>query len=616
MLCFFSYSTLPLDEELDMFDQHKNEEDNDDAVEFDHNGDGGDLSSDDDDEEESKNPLKTHSNDSNKEKPLYILPLYSLLSSEKQARVFEKIPDNCRLCVVATNVAETSLTIPNIKYVVDTGKIKIKFYDKVTGVSTFKICWTSKASADQRAGRAGRTSPGHCYRLYSSAMFNDEFPKFSEPEIRRKPVEDLILQMKDLGIDRIANFPFPTPPEPVAVMAAENLLIQLGALEQDKAKIKNMKDEQITTITSLGKLMASFPINPRYSKMLALASQQEEKNNIVSYILCLISGLSVSELFIDGDTTVSINPTLEASLKHQKNDEIPKQPHVLKLKYSQIRQSWLKGMPGSHSMLLGDLMLLLVALGAIEYEQHKSVGDYKATYLKFCEQYGIRHKAIIEARKLRKQLVNTINLIFPGLNISIDPLMPPPSQEQAKLLRQIVLSGLVDKIAKRYDYAINGKDGKEIKNAYQSIILEDPIFIHPSSVLFKELPEYVCYVEMAETTKMYMKGLCAIESTWLPVYLPSQCKFEKPIIAETDDNYEIQKPRFDETRGVVVCHREASFGKVMWQVKAVEVEFPTSLDLYKWFARFLLQGEVLESMKKYEPVLLASPSTMLKSWAK
>jgi ATP-dependent RNA helicase DHX37/DHR1 len=150
-----------------------------------------------------------------------------------------------RLCVVATNVAETSLTIPNIKYVVDTGKIKMKFYDKITGVSTFKICWTSKASAEQRAGRAGRTAPGHCYRLYSSAVYNDEFPKFSEPEIVRKPVEDLILQMKDLGIDRIANFPFPTPPDETGVKVAENLLIELGALQTDNTRIKNMKGKII-----------------------------------------------------------------------------------------------------------------------------------------------------------------------------------------------------------------------------------------------------------------------------------------------------------------------------------------------------------------------------------
>ena len=195
LFLILSYTTVPLDEELD-FELSDNDADLDQNFELNDN-------TDDDDEGFINNDEPGSTTRQGNNKPLHVLPLYSLLSSERQQKVFEKVPDNCRLCVVATNVAETSLTIPNIKYVVDTGKIKMKFYDKVTGVSTFKICWTSKASAEQRSGRAGRTAPGHCYRLYSSAVFNDEFSKFAEPEIARKPVEDLILQMKDLGIDRI-----------------------------------------------------------------------------------------------------------------------------------------------------------------------------------------------------------------------------------------------------------------------------------------------------------------------------------------------------------------------------------------------------------------------------
>ena len=194
--------------------------------------------------------------------------------------------------------------------------------------------------------------------------------------------------------------------------------------------------------------------------------------------------------------------------------------------------------------------------------------------------------------------------------------MAPPSQEQAKLIRQIVLSGMVDKIARRYDHVVHDKEGKELKNAYQGLMIVDPIFIHPSSVLFKQLPEYICYVEMVETSKLYMKGVCAIDSSWLAVYLSSQCAFEKPIINENDSEYAVKKPRFDSKKGSVVCHRESTFGQVMWKLKSVEVEFPQSLELFKWFARFLLEGEVSQNLKKYENVLLASPSTMLKSWAK
>ncbi|KAJ8379810.1 hypothetical protein SKAU_G00005880, partial [Synaphobranchus kaupii] len=158
-------------------------------------------------------------------------PLYSLLAPEQQAKVFRPSPTGTRLCVVATNVAETSLTIPGIKYIVDCGRIKKRFYDRVTGVSYFKVTWTSQASANQRAGRAGRTEPGHCYRLYSSAVFGD-FKEFSEAEITRRPVDDLVLQMKDLNIEKVVNFPFPTPPPAETLLSAEQLLLALGALEE------------------------------------------------------------------------------------------------------------------------------------------------------------------------------------------------------------------------------------------------------------------------------------------------------------------------------------------------------------------------------------------------
>ena len=109
-----------------------------------------------------------------KDAPLHVLPLYSMLPTEAQLRVFEPPPEGTRLCVIATNVAETSVTIPGVRYVVDCGKSKERKYDVETGVQTFEVDWTSQASAGQRTGRAGRTGPGHCYRLFSSAVFDNE----------------------------------------------------------------------------------------------------------------------------------------------------------------------------------------------------------------------------------------------------------------------------------------------------------------------------------------------------------------------------------------------------------------------------------------------------------
>ncbi|XP_011803965.1 PREDICTED: probable ATP-dependent RNA helicase DHX37 [Colobus angolensis palliatus] len=375
--------------------------------------------------------------------PLHVLPLYSLLAPEKQAQVFKPPPEGTRLCVVATNVAETSLTIPGIKYVVDCGKVKKRYYDRVTGVSSFRVTWVSQASADQRAGRAGRTEPGHCYRLYSSAVFGD-FEQFPPPEITRRPVEDLILQMKALNIEKVINFPFPTPPSVEALLAAEELLIALGALQppQKAERVKQLQKNRLSCpITVLGRTMATFPVAPRYAKMLALSRQ----HGCLPYAITIVASMTVRELFEELDR---------------------------------------------------------------------------------CE----------------------------------------------------------------------------------TPLLDDPVFIHPSSVLFKELPEFVVYQEIVETTKMYMKGVSSVEVQWIPALLPSYCQFDKPL--------EEPAPTYCPERGRVLCHRASVFYRVGWPLPAIEVDFPEGIDRYKHFARFLLEGQVVRKLASYQSCLLSSPSTMLKTWAR
>ena len=117
---------------------------------------------------------------------------------------------NHRLIVVATNIAETSITIPGITYVVDAGRQKCRNYNSGTGVASYDIMWISKASADQRAGRAGRTGPGHCYRLYSSSLYSRHMDDFALPEVLTRPLEDIVLAMKAMEISNVSHFPFPT----------------------------------------------------------------------------------------------------------------------------------------------------------------------------------------------------------------------------------------------------------------------------------------------------------------------------------------------------------------------------------------------------------------------
>ncbi|XP_075689607.1 putative ATP-dependent RNA helicase DHX37 isoform X2 [Rhinoderma darwinii] len=559
------YSALPMDEG----DEDREAVADDDEEE----GEGSDLDLDlgdagSDEDEKSDSSI-----------PLYVLPLYSLLAPEKQAKVFRPPPSGTRLCIVATNVAETSLTIPGIKYVVDCGKVKKRFYDKVTGVSSFRVDWTSQASADQRAGRAGRTEPGHCYRLYSSAVFSD-FEQFSQPEITRRPVEDLVLQMKDLNIEKVVNFPFPTPPSSDALKAAEELLIALGAL-QDPPKTDRLRALQTaklsSPITPLGRTMASFPVAPRYAKMLALGKQHD----CLPYVITIVAAMTVRELF-DELERPALNDEENVVLKGKK-------ARVL-----QMQKIWAGQGPARE---LGDLMVMLGAVGACEYS-----GLTPA----FCERNGLRFKAMMEIRRLRGQLTTTVNSLCPDISIFLDSKMQPPTESQVNYLRQIVMSGLGDHVARR----IHPEELLDDKwrNAYKTPLLEDPVFIHPNSSLFRQLPDFVVFQEILETTKMYMKGVSSIEPEWIPALLPQYCHFGEPL--------EDPPPSYCSVSGRLKCHRQSTFFRVGWQLPAVELEYPEGLERYKYFAKYLLEGKVIQKLCSYTSILLSSPATMLKTWAK
>ncbi|GIY19110.1 probable ATP-dependent RNA helicase kurz [Caerostris extrusa] len=163
------------------------------------------------------------------------------------------------MCVVSTNVAETSITIPGLKYVVDSGKEKTRVFSKNGGLSTFEVIWCSKSSANQRAGRCGRTEGGHCYRLYSSAVFDHEFKNFSVPEIQRVPVDDVAL-----GLNRVVTFPFPSPPDQDALKAAERRLVWLEALEKpdesDKSITYLMEVPFISVFSTLNTPFGVLPV--------------------------------------------------------------------------------------------------------------------------------------------------------------------------------------------------------------------------------------------------------------------------------------------------------------------------------------------------------------------
>lgn len=511
--------------------------------------------------------------------PLHVLPLYSLLAPEKQAQVFKPPPEGTRLCVVATNVAETSLTIPGVKYVVDCGKVKRRCHDRVTGVSSFRVTWISQAAADQRAGRAGRTEPGHCYRLYSSAVFSD-FEQFPPPEITRRPVEDLVLQMKALNIEKVINFPFPTPPSLEALVAAEELLIALGALQAPPKtqRVKQLQKSRLSCpITALGRTMATFPVAPRCAKMLALSCQ----HGCLPYAITIVAAMTVRELFEELDRPAASEEEL-STLKAQR------------ARVAHMKRTWAGQ---GASLKLGDIMVLLGAIGACEYA---------GCTRQFCEANGLRFKAMLEVRRLRGQLTTAVNTVCPEAGLFVDPKMEPPTQSQVTYLRQIVTAGLGDHLARRVQSEELLDD--KWRNAYKTPLLDDPVFIHPSSVLFRELPEFVVYQEIVETTKMYMRGISAVDERWVPALLPAFCQFEPPL--------EKPAPTYCPKSGRVLCHRASVFYRVGWPLPAVQVDFPKGIDRYKHFACFLLEGQVFRKLAAFRSCLLSSPSTMLKTWAR
>jgi len=164
-------------------------------------------------------------------------------------------------------------------------------YDVKNGIQAFVVNWISKASAAQRAGRAGRTGPGHCYRLYSSALFEHHFDSFSRPEIQRMPIEGVVLQMKNMHIDAVVNFPFPTPPDRSALHQAEKILTHLGALGSPGMGESSLVGGQIT---ALGKTMALFPLSPRFSRMLVNGQQ----HGCLPYVISIVAALSVGDPFL------------------------------------------------------------------------------------------------------------------------------------------------------------------------------------------------------------------------------------------------------------------------------------------------------------------------------
>ena len=209
---------------------------------------------------------------------LIILPIYANLPSEMQAKIFEKTPPGARKVVLATNIAETSLTIDGIAYVIDPGYAKQNYFNARSGMESLVVVPISRASANQRAGRAGRVGPGKCFRLYTKWAFENEMEENTVPEIQRVNLGNVVLQLKSLGISDLINFDYLDPPPAETLILAMEQLYALKAL--------NHKGE----LTLTGRKMAEVPVDPMMARMILAASQF----GVVEEILTVAAMLSVN----------------------------------------------------------------------------------------------------------------------------------------------------------------------------------------------------------------------------------------------------------------------------------------------------------------------------------
>ncbi|KAJ5112193.1 ATP-dependent RNA helicase DHX35 [Penicillium argentinense] len=201
---------------------------------------------------------------------LLTLPLYAGLTTDQQMYVFEQTPENTRKVIVSTNIAEASVTIDGIVYVIDCGYAKLRAFNPSTGIETLTAVPISKASATQRAGRAGRTKPGKCFRLYTQENY-EQLPEATVPEIQRSNLAPIVMQLKALGIDNIVRFDFLTPPPAQLVIRAFEMLFSLGAVD-DYAKLTK----------PLGMRMAELAVDPMMAKVLLAAPKFKCLSEILS----------------------------------------------------------------------------------------------------------------------------------------------------------------------------------------------------------------------------------------------------------------------------------------------------------------------------------------------
>ncbi|KAG9249129.1 DEAH-box RNA helicase [Calycina marina] len=500
---------------------------------------------------------------------MHILPLYSMLPNREQLRVFDPPPEGSRLVVLATNVAETSLTIPGVRYVFDCGRSKERKYDQTTGVQSFEVGWISKASASQRAGRAGRTGPGHCYKLYSSAVYERDFEEFTKPEILRMPIEGVVLQLKSMNLQKIANFPFPTPPDRKSLENSEKLLKYLTAINP------------AGKITPTGATMSIFPLSPRFSRVLLVG----HLHDCLQYTIAMVAALSAADFFIPDNQVVPAAAQKEEDTYFTNEDRIQEEArNSIRRKFNKVQKDFCFLDDKS------DAIKLLQVVGEFAHEPTEE----------WCRSHFVRFKVLKEIQQLRGQITNLLKshiLAFAGLKFQ--DKLPPPSAKQVKALKQMVAAGFIDHIAMRADLAPNPPTGyrkpsRAIDVPYLTLSPshlkhdeeDKAVYIHPSSPLahlsITECPSYIIYSYLQRVVptvegkipKARMHALTDVTGNQLAALAKGTplLDYGKPI-KEISANKSVQNGQIQETREcwIIPYLKAEGVGGVGWPLPARKV---------------------------------------------
>lgn len=426
-----------------------------------------------------------------------ILPLYGRLSSADQHRVFQPstIAGVKRRVVLATNVAETSLTVPGIRYVVDTGTARISRYSVRSKVQRLPIEAISQASANQRSGRSGRTSPGIAIRLYSEEDF-ERRPEFTEPEILRTNLAAVILQMASLGLGDVQAFPFLQPPDSRGIKDGVDLLSELGAVKPDSASDKGLQ------LTKVGRDLARLPIDPRFARMVV----ESKRWNTSREVMAIVAALTIQD------------PRERPLEKRQQADEM----HARFVDPS------------------SDFLSLLNLWNYIETQQ-RELGS--SAFRRMCKREFLAYMRVREWQDVYRQLTRLSKPL--GLRIG-DPAVNPDGIHRSLLAGLLSHIGLKDAAAAAASAQPRGRKPQAPKKGDYIGARGTRFVIFPGSALAKKQPNAIMSAELVETSRLFARTNASIDPAWAEQIAGELCKRS------------YSEPHWEKRQGSVVAYEKVT----------------------------------------------------------